>query len=138
MQKTLTFLAAALLGSCTSSGGLNQNAIARELISSQIDQQCHSQLNARQEWQLASALMGAEIKQQWENKICGCVSEEAPAQMSGEEMLQVLNPATRAQVVSNVAVKTVKACFTRVMQQRYAFTRKKTALMAPFFFVCLP
>jgi len=111
-------LAAALLGSCTSSGGLNQNAIARELISSQIDQQCHSQLNARQEWQLASALMGAEIKQQWENKICGCVSEEAPAQMSGEEMLQVLNPATRAQVVSNVAVKTVKACFTRVMQQR--------------------
>ena len=41
MQKTLTFLAAALLGSCTSSGGLNQNAIARELISSQIDQQCH-------------------------------------------------------------------------------------------------
>ena len=133
MQKTLTFIAAALLGGCTTSGGLNQNAIARELISSQIDQQCHSQLNARQEWQLASALMGAEIKQQWENKICGCVSEEAPAQMSGEEMLQVLNPATRQQVVSNVAVKTVKACFARVMQQRYAFTRKKTALMAPFF-----
>ena len=118
MQKTLTFIAAALLGGCTTSGGLNQNATARELISSQIDQQCHSQLNARQEWQLASALMGAEIKQQWENKICGCVSEEAPAQMSGEEMLQVLNPATRQQVVSNVAVKTVKACFTRVMQQR--------------------
>ena len=118
MQKTLIFLFAALLGGCTTSGGLNQNAIARELISSQIDQQCHSQLNARQEWQLASALMGAEIKQQWENKICGCVSEEAPAQMSGEEMLQVLNPATRQQVVSNVAVKTVKACFARVMQQR--------------------
>ena len=115
MQKTLTFIAAALLGSCTTSGSLNQNAIARELISSQIDQQCHSQLNARQEWQLASALMGAEIKQQWENKICGCVSEEAPKQMSGEEMLQVLNPATRQQVVSNVAVKTVKACFARVL-----------------------
>ena len=117
MQKTLTFIVAALLGGCTTSGGLNQNAIARELISSQIDQQCHSQLNARQEWQLASALMGAEIKQQWENKICGCVSEEAPSQMSGEEMIQVINPATRSQAVTNVPVKTVSACFNRIMSR---------------------
>ena len=29
MQKNLTFIAAALLGGCTTSGGLNQNAIAR-------------------------------------------------------------------------------------------------------------
>ena len=110
MPKTLTFLAVALIGGCTSGGDLNQNAIARELISSQIDQQCHSQLNARQEWQLASALMGAE------NKICGCVSEEAPAQMTTEDMLQVLNPASRDKVISQIAVKTVKACIRRVLQ----------------------
>jgi lipoprotein len=116
MPKTLAILAAILIGGCTSSGGLNQNAIARELISSQIDQQCHSQLNARQEWQLASALMGAENKQQWENKICGCVSEEAPAQMTTEDMLQVLNPASRDKVISQIAVKTVKACIRRVLQ----------------------
>ena len=117
MQKSLIFLFAALLGACTAGGGLNQNAIARELISSQIDQQCHSKLNAREEWQFASLLMDAEIKKQWENKICGCVSEEAPAQMTSEEMWQVLNPASRDQVIGKIAVKTVKACFKRVLRR---------------------
>ena len=119
MKKTKILYLAALLGGCAanSNSGINQNTLARELISPLVKQQCHSQLNARQEWQLASALMGAEIKQQWENKICGCVSEEAPSQMSGEEMIQVINPATRSQAVTNVAVKTVSACFNRIMSR---------------------
>ena len=117
MQKFLLSSFAALLTACATDGRVPES-MAREVISPLVDQQCRTQLNKRQEWQIASALMGDDVKNRWENKICGCVSEEAPAQMSGEEMLQVLNPATRAQVVSNVAVKTVKACFTRVMQQR--------------------
>ena len=117
MKKTKILYLAALLGGCAANSGINQNTLARELISPLVKQQCHSQLNARQEWQLASALMGAEIKQQWENKICGCVSEEAPSQMSGEEMIQVINPATRSQAVTNVAVKTVSACFNRIMSR---------------------
>lgn len=117
MKKTKILYLAALLGGCAANSGINQNTLARELISPLVKQQCHSQLNARQEWQLASALMGAEIKQQWENKICGCVSEEAPAQMTSEEMWQVLNPASRDQVISKIAVKTVKACFKRVLRR---------------------
>ena len=117
LKKTKILYLAALLGGCAANSGINQNTLARELISPLVKQQCHSQLNARQEWQLASALMGAEIKQQWENKICGCVSEEAPSQMSGEEMIQVINPATRSQAVTNVAVKTVSACFNRIMSR---------------------
>ena len=117
MKKTKILYLAALLGGCAANSGINQNTLAREPISPLVKQQCHSQLNARQEWQLASALMGAEIKQQWENKICGCVSEEAPSQMSGEEMIQVINPATRSQAVTNVAVKTVSACFNRIMSR---------------------
>ena len=65
---------------------------------------------------IASALMGSEMKSQWENKICGCVSEEAPANMTNQEMLQVINPATRNQAVANVAVKTVGACIKRVLR----------------------
>ena len=92
MKKTKILYLAALLGGCAANSGINQNTLARELIS-------------------------PLVKQQWENKICGCVSEEAPSQMSGEEMIQVINPATRSQAVTNVAVKTVSACFNRIMSR---------------------
>ena len=114
MQKTLLFSFAVLLAGCAADGRVSEN-LAREFVSPLVDQQCRTQLNKRQEWQIASALMGNEVKNQWENKICGCVSEEAPANMTNQEMLQVINPATRDQAVANVAVKTVSACIKRIL-----------------------
>ena len=114
MQKTLLFSFAVLLAGCAADGRVSEN-LAREIVSPLVDQQCRTQLNKRQEWQIASALMGNEVKNQWENKICGCVSEEAPANMTNQEMLQVINPATRDQAVANVAVKTVSACLKRIL-----------------------
>lgn len=115
MQKTLLFTLAVLLAGCAANGRVSEN-MAREIVSPLVDQQCRTQLNKRQEWQIASALMGNEVKNQWENKICGCVSEEAPANMTNQEMLQVINPATRNQAVANVAVKAVGACIKRVLR----------------------
>ena len=114
MQKTLLFSFAVLLAGCAADGRVSEN-LAREIVSPLVDQQCRAQLNKRQEWQIASALMGNEVKNQWENKICGCVSEEAPANMTNQEMLQVINPATREQAVANVAVKMVSACIKRIL-----------------------
>lgn len=114
MQKTLLFSFAVLLAGCAADGRVSEN-LAREIVSPLVDQQCRTQLNKRQEWQITSALMGNEVKNQWENKICGCVSEEAPANMTNQEMLQVINPATRDQAVANVAVKTVSACIKRIL-----------------------
>ena len=114
MQKTLLFTLAVLLTACAADGRISEN-VAREIVSPLVDQQCRTQLNKRQEWQIASALMGSEVKSQWENKLCGCVSEEAPANMTNQEILQVINPATRDQAVANVAVKTVSACIKRIL-----------------------
>ena len=114
MQKTLLFSFAVLLAGCAADGRVSET-VAREIVSPLVDQQCRTQLNKRQEWQIASALMGNEVKNQWENKICGCGSEEAPANMTNQEMLQVINPATRDQAVANVAVKTVSACIKRIL-----------------------
>ena len=126
----LTLITAALLTACadsgTSVGGLlgggnassGAASIGKSAVQMYVQNKCVTELQSRNEWRTLALAMSQAKQTEWENKICGCVSEEAPAQMSGEEMLQVLNPATRAQVVSNVAVKTVKACFTRVMQQR--------------------
>ena len=115
MQRILLLSFAVLLTACAADGRVSEN-VAREIVSPLVDQQCRTQLNKRQEWQIASALMGNEVKSQWENKICGCVSEEAPANMTNQEMLQVINPATRNQAVANVAVKTLSACIKRVLR----------------------
>ena len=114
MKKTKILYLAALLGGCAANSGINQNTLARELISPLVKQQCHSQLNARQEWQLASALMGAEIKQQWENKICGCASEEAPNQITAAQLPELLTESGRVKVAAEVTAKTVTACFKRL------------------------
>ena len=131
MKKTaLTLITATLLTACADSGtgvsgllgGGNASSsaagIGKSAVQMYVQNRCVNELQARTEWRTIALAMSQAKQTEWENKICGCVSEEAPAQMSGEEMLQVLNPATRQQVVSNVAVKTVKACFARVMQQR--------------------
>ncbi|MDO4643835.1 MAG: hypothetical protein Q4A74_08335 [Cardiobacteriaceae bacterium] len=117
MKKNAFLILVALLGGCTTNGGMGSNSlVASQIIGPLIDNQCRSELNKRQEWKLASAVMGNDVKQQWENKICGCVSEEVPSQMSTEEMIQVVNPATRSQVVANVATKTVSACINRILR----------------------
>jgi len=58
--------------------------------------------------------MSAEKQAEWENKICGCPSEEAPNQLTATEMMQGLSPATREQAIASVTAKTVTACFKRL------------------------
>ena len=126
MKKTAFVLAAALmLGGCGGMGDLgglglgggNTSNIGANLFSMYVQNQCKTELQSRTEWRLAALAMSQSQQEAWENKICGCVSEEAPSQMSGEEMIQVINPATRSQAVTNVAVKTVSACFNRIMSR---------------------
>ena len=126
MKKTAFVLAAALmLGGCGGMGDLgglglgggNTSNIGANLFSMYVQNQCKTELQSRSEWRLAALAMSQSQQEAWENKICGCVSEEAPSQMSGEEMIQVINPATRSQAVTNVAVKTVSACFNRIMSR---------------------
>ena len=82
-----------------------------------VQNRCVNELQARTEWRTIALAMSQAKQTEWENKICGCVSEEAPAQMTSEEMWQVLNPASRDQVIGKIAVKTVKACFKRVLRR---------------------
>ena len=53
-----------------------------------------------------------------ENKICGCVSEEAPNQLTAADLTQILTPEGRTRVVAEVGAKTVTACYKRLFTQR--------------------
>lgn len=112
-MKKLTLVLSSLLflSACESGTG---TAIGRELAKSYIDTQCHSELDSRQEWQLITMLMSKESKVSWENKICGCASEEASAQPSGAELAQMVTTEGRVKVLANVTGKTVTACVKRL------------------------
>ena len=66
-------------GTSTNNGsGGAATAIGKSLIQNYAHNQCSVELNKRQEWRLVALAVTAEKQQQWEDQICGCVSEEAP------------------------------------------------------------
>ena len=108
-----------LLGACAtggeSFGGLGSGTgIGSSVVKMAVDSQCRTELNKRNEWRVIALAMSAEKQAEWENKICGCASEEAPNQVSAQELMDVLNPSSRDRAIASVTVKTVNTCFKRL------------------------
>lgn len=87
------------------------------LLQSLLDNECRAQLNKRQEWQAVAIAMGKPTQQRWEQKVCGCVSDEAARNLSSGEMLAAINPSTRSQVLSKLAAQSVGACLQKILAE---------------------
>lgn len=107
----LAVMATAVLAGCESGAG---TAVGRSLAKTWIDAQCHSELDSRNEWQLITVLMSKETKTAWENKICGCASEEAANQLTAAELADMITLEGRTRVLANVTGKTVTACVKKL------------------------
>ncbi|MDO4878492.1 MAG: hypothetical protein Q3966_04245 [Neisseria sp.] len=118
-------LAAALLGGCAGDGsgllgGLggsgNQGAagIGGSLVKAAIDNQCRTELNNRNEWRVIALAMSADKQREWEDKICGCVSEDAMNQISVADMASMLDANARNQAVAKITARAVTSCVQRV------------------------
>lgn len=120
MKKTAFVLAAALmLGGCGGMGDLGGLGLGGgNLFSMYVQNQCKTELQSRSEWRLAALAMSQSQQEAWENKICGCVSEEAPNQLTAADLTQILTPEGRTRVVAEVGAKTVTACYKRLFTQR--------------------
>ena len=120
MKKTLsTTMLAVLLGGCSAGGntlgGLDGGTgMGGSIVKMAVESQCRAELNKRSEWRLTALAMSAEKQAEWENKICGCATEEAPNQLTGNDVMQMLNQSTRNQAITAVTAKTVSACFKRL------------------------
>ena len=79
-----------------------------------VNNQCVSNLQARQEWRLTSLAMTAEKQAEWEGKICGCVSEEAPNQVTAADLASAMTEAGRTKLMTEITAKTVTACYKRL------------------------
>ena len=79
-----------------------------------VQNRCVNELQARTEWRTIALAMSQAKQTEWENKICGCVSEEAPNQLTAADLTQILTPEGRTRVVAEVGAKTVTACYKRL------------------------
>lgn len=121
MNNTLSILPMAiLLGGCAVGGGNTFGGLdggtgmGGSIVKMAVESQCRAELNKRSEWRLTALAMSAEKQAEWENKICACVAQEAPNQLTGNDVMQMLNQSTRNQAITTVTAKTVSACFKRL------------------------
>lgn len=98
------------IGNMAKTGKLDGSSLMKELV----DQQCRKQLNDRQEWQLISMLMSKNKKQAWEDRVCGCATEETVNAASSSDIVKVVNPSTRNETVAKITTKAVTACIKRL------------------------
>ncbi len=107
-----------LLGGGTSNGtGGAATSIGKSLIQNYAHNQCSVELNKRQEWRLVALAVSAEKQQQWEDQICGCVSEEAPNSVTVTDLVQAAtNESARASIVGNAVTKTVTSCLNHFVK----------------------
>ena len=106
-------------GTSTNNGsGGAATAIGKSLIQNYAHNQCSVELNKRQEWRLVALAVSAEKQQQWEDQICGCVSEEAPNSVTVTDLVQAAtNESARASIVGNAVTKTVTSCLNRFVKK---------------------
>ena len=107
-----------LLGGGTGNGtGGAATSIGKSLIQNYAHNQCSVELNKRQEWRLMALAVSAEKQQQWEDQICGCVSEEAPNSVTVTDLVQAAtNQSARTGIVANAVTKTVTSCLNRFVK----------------------
>ncbi|MGM8897682.1 MULTISPECIES: hypothetical protein [unclassified Psychrobacter] len=128
MKKTLAstaLLASLTLAGCTTTG-TNTNAntaigtaneIGMNVFKAAIDNQCRSQIENQSAWRIASAAMTETQEEAVKSKVCGCVSEQAPQQVTIVELGNAaIDPAYRTQLVTRVVAKSLQSCYASFTQ----------------------
>lgn len=129
MKKILVstaLLATFALAGCTTTGGVNTNAgtamgtaneIGMNVFKAAIDNQCRSQIENQSAWRIASVAMSETQEEAVKSKVCGCVSEQAPQQVTIVELGNAaIDPAYRTQLVTRVVAKSLQSCYGSIVK----------------------
>lgn len=77
-----------------------------------VDAQCRSELEKQNAWRIARVAMNSEQEEAVKTKICGCVSEQAPQQVTVVDITNAtIDPQYRAQLVTKVVAKSLQTCY---------------------------
>ncbi len=113
-------LATLALAGCATTGANNNagtaigtaNEIGMNVFKAAIDNQCRSQIQQQPAWRIASVAMTESQKEAVQSKVCGCVSEQAPQQVTLIELGNAAIDANyRGQLVTKVVAKSLQSCY---------------------------
>ena len=123
MKKILAstiMLATFALAGCASTGA-NTNAgtaigtandIGMNVFKAAIDNQCRSQIEKQTAWRVASIAMTETQQESIKSNVCGCVSEQAPQQVTLVELGNAaIDSNYRTQLVAKVVAKSLQSCY---------------------------
>lgn len=123
MKKFLTVttvLATFALAGCTTTGS-NTNAgnavgtatdIGMNVLKAAIDNQCRVEIEKQPAWRIASVAMTEGQQEAIQSKVCGCVSEQAPQQVTIVELGNAaIDSQYRTKLVTRVVAKSLQSCY---------------------------
>jgi len=119
-----TMLAALALTGCASTGATSNsgnaigtaNEIGMNVFKAAIDNQCRSQIENQNAWRIASTAMSDEQEEAVKSRVCGCVSEQAPQQVTLVELGNAaIDPSYRTQLVTRVVAKSLQSCYGSIV-----------------------
>ena len=128
MKKLListAMLATFALSGCASTG-TNTNAgttvgtatdIGMSVFKAAIDNQCRAEIQKQSAWRIASIAMTEDQKEAVQSRVCGCVSEQAPQQVTLVELGNAaIDSKYRAQLVTKVVAKSLQSCYASIVK----------------------
>ena len=93
------------------------NEIGMNVFKSAIDNQCRSQIEKQTAWRVASVAMTDTQQEAVKSNVCGCVSEQAPQQVTLVELGNAaIDSQYRTQLVTKVVAKSLQSCYTSFMK----------------------
>ena len=128
MKKSLTstmMLATFALAGCATTD-VNSNAgtaigtaneIGMNVFKAAIDNQCRSQIEKQNAWRIASVAMTDAKEEEVKGRVCGCVSEQAPQQVTIVELGNAaIDASYRTQLVARVVAKSLQSCYGSIVK----------------------
>lgn len=114
LMTSLALTSCATTGTGTDAGNAVGTAtnMGMSIFKTAVDAQCRSELEKQNAWRIARVAMNSEQEEVAKTKICGCVSEQAPQQVTVVDMTNAaIDPQYRAQLVTKVVAKSLQTCY---------------------------
>ena len=107
----------------TGTGGATNNTVGTatnigvSVFKAAVDNQCRIELEKQKAWRIASVAMTPQQQTTAQNKICGCVSEQAPQQVTIVDMANAaIDTQYRTQMVTRVIAKSLQSCYGSILK----------------------
>ena len=93
------------------------NEIGMNVFKAAIDNQCRSQIEKQNAWRIASVAMTDAQEEEVKGRVCGCVGEQAPQQVTIVELGNAaIDASYRTQLVARVVAKSLQSCYGSIVK----------------------